>query len=738
MALPHQRWRFYPPNPSLAEAIAQTHPGELAQFLINRGIDSPGAAADFLCPPTHPPDPKQEFPDLIPSLDCLERVRDLGQTVAICGDYDVDGMTSTALLLRTFKALQIQADYLIPSRMTEGYGINARMVQELHAQGVALIITVDNGISAHGAVSLAKELGMGVIITDHHELPEILPPADGILNPKQISPDSVYYAIAGVGVAYILGTELAKRCGRPDLEPILLELFTLGTIADLAMLTGINRQLLQRGLKLLANSQIPGIQALKQVAGINDNEVKPDAIGFSLGPRINAVGRIGDPTIVIDLLTTSDLGIALEKAMQCEQLNRDRQQLCTEIEQQAIAQVEAQIQAQTLVLERDRLILLVSPHWHHGVIGIVASRLVERFGAPVFMCAQEDQAIRSSVRGIPEFHVFEALQTCDHLLDKYGGHAMAGGFSTQAERLPELHQTLIQFAQTHLTPEQVCPAIAIDLALSLSQVSPSLYAQIERLQPCGIGNPVPTFASYSVQITSQNLFGKTKDHLSLWLDRGDGRKIKAIAWRWRDYYPLPPVVDIAYRLHQKQEYNETYLELELLGVKTPWQPQLLEQHAPPYPHPVQWQQLDLSAAIATPVLIYGQDPPLDLFPDADRDRPQKTYQSLVLWQIPPSPAHLNWLLHLGKPQQIQVNLKFPPIPSPRQILALIQGEYGKPQLNLMALAKLWGISPAAIVAGLRYLGISCPDYPPTPPLEQAIANQLAWYGQDRLKAFERT
>ena len=729
MAFPNQRWRFYQSQPLITAAIAPKYPPHLAQLLVNRGIDSPTAAEHFLCPPPHPPDPKLEFADLVPCLICLERVKKLGQTVAICGDYDVDGMTSTALLLRTFRALGIKADYLIPSRMTEGYGINTRMVQELHDQGVALIITVDNGISAHGAISLAKELGMGVIITDHHELPQTLPPADGILNPKQIAPDSVYYTIAGVGVAYLLATELAQRCGRTDLENILLELFTLGTIADLAILTGINRHLVQRGLKLLANSQIPGIQALKQVAGLNDRAIKPDAIGFSLGPRINAVGRIGDPTIVIDLLTTEDPEIALEKAQQCEQLNRERQQLCAEIEQQAIAQIQTQIQTQELILERDRLLLLVNPNWHHGVIGIVASRLVEKFGAPVFICTQEEQQIRSSARGIPEFHVFEALQTCDHLLDKYGGHAMAGGFSTQAHLLPQIHQQLKQFAQNHLTPAQICPAIAIDLAIPLSQISPDLYHQIEQLQPCGIGNPVPILASFGVTVLSQNLFGKTKEHLALWLDRGQGRKIKAIAWRWQQYHPLPPLLDLAYQLHQKTEHNDTYLELELVGAKPAWQPQLQEQHAPPYNQPITWQPWQPQQQIPKPTLIYGKDAPHQLFPDADRDRPSRTYQSLILWQIPPSAAHLNWLLYLGKPQTIYLHPHHPPIPTTSQLLSLIQAEYGKPQLNLMALAQQWDVSPAAIIAGLRHLGITCPSHPPTRPLEQELAAQADWYRQ---------
>jgi len=744
MALPQQRWRKFPANPKLVQAIAlSNHLSPLfAQILINRGINTVATVAEFLNPqPEILPDPKQVFKDLIPSLDCLEKVRNLGQEVAICGDYDVDGMTSTALLLRTFKALGIKADYEIPSRMTEGYGINERMVKDLHQRGVALIITVDNGISAHQAISLAKELGMMVIITDHHELPEILPPADGILNPKQIPADSPYFTIAGVGVAYLLGMELAKRFqAELELEKTLLELFTLGTIADLAALTGINRQLVQKGLKLLADSQILGLQALKQVSGISDRSIKPDSIGFTLGPRINAVGRIGDPTIVIELLTTEDSGIALERAMQCEQINRERQRLCSEIEQEAVAQVYAQIESLELDLQRDRLLLLVSENWHHGVIGIVASRLVERFGAPVFMCASEPEGgIRSSVRGIPEFNVFDSLEYAHDLLGKFGGHFAAGGFSTKAENLAELRERLRTFARDQLKPEEICPAIAIDLEIPLAQVNVALHYELEKLQPCGIGNPVPIFVSRNVRIISQRIFGKNQDHLDLTLDRGDGRKIKAIAWRWASYYPLPEYLDLAYKIQLKNDRDQIYLELELVGVKAAqtWQPQLQQKIAPAIISVPNWQTLDLLnlAEIESPSLIYGFNYPQDLFVNTDCDRPTQIYNSLILWHLPPSLDHLQWLIALGKPKQIYLrtllNADFlPPIPTPIELLKLIQALEHKPKLNLMELAQKWWIAPRVVVAGLREFGCSCSGYQQTDSLNQELEAQLAWYFSD--------
>ena len=436
--LPRQRWQVATANATLATSLAQVTGLSplLTQVLINRGITTPAQATDFLDPERQQlPSPLAEFPDLTVSLELLVEAINTQQAIAICGDYDADGMTSTALLLRALRALGGQVTYTIPSRIAEGYGINTRIVEDSYADGVSLILTVDNGIAAVAPIQRARELGLAVIITDHHDIPPELPPANAILNPKLLPETSPYRGVAGVGVAYILAVCLAQALGRTqDLTGPLLELFTLGTIADLAPLTGVNRRWVRRGLGLLPRSRLFGIQALIQVAGLADQSkpLKPEHIGFRLGPRINAVGRISEPQIVIDLLTTDDVGVALERAMQCEQINATRQDLCQTIEQAAVAWCEQQRQVGAIDIEQDRVLVVVRPGWHHGVIGIVASRLVERYGVPVFIGTYEDddqKVIRGSARGIPEFDVFAALQTCHDLMEKFGGHRAAGGFS---------------------------------------------------------------------------------------------------------------------------------------------------------------------------------------------------------------------------------------------------------------------------------------------------------------------
>lgn len=604
--LPNQRWHIFPEKKELAQQLATAGelPLVLAQVLINRGIETIEAKEIFLNPDINElPSPITEFPDLAISLELLQRAIANGEKIAICGDYDADGMTSTALLLRSLRKLGAIVDYAIPSRMQEGYGINNRIVEEFHREGVKLILTVDNGISAHTPVARARELGLDIIITDHHDIPPILPIANAILNPKLIKENSPYRGIAGVGVAYILAISLAEKIGQfQELINPLLELFTLGTIADLAPLTGVNRRLVKKGLRLLPESEILGIQALIKVAGIAKNPtensqatksenlnnyspknqkvktLKPDDIGFTLGPRINAVGRIADPQIVIELLTTEVEEIALKRAWECEEINQKRQQLCADIEQEAIAWIKnSQID-----LQKQRILVIVKKNWHHGVIGIVASRLVERYGVPVFIGTYEEetpdnlddvkprQKIRGSARSIPEFHVFEALQFCDDLLIKYGGHKAAGGFSLPADNLAEFQQRLSKFACQCLEIHHLKPLVQIDAGNDFSNINIDLYRKIDLLHPCGIENPQPIFWTPNVRVLEQKIVGQNHIKLTFAQEiQGQNIRIYGIAWRWGEYYPLPARVDIAYHLRDNTWNGKTTIELEIIGVRLP-------------------------------------------------------------------------------------------------------------------------------------------------------------------------
>ena len=602
--LPNQRWQIYPQKAEFAQKLAVSNniSAIISQLLINRGIETLEAAQAFLEPESLIlPAPLEEFPDLAMSVELLQNAIASSEKIAICGDYDADGMTSTALLLRSLRSLGAKVNYAIPSRMHDGYGINKRIVEEFHSEGVGLILTVDNGISAVEPIARARELGLKVIVTDHHDIPPTLPNANAILNPKLIAESSPYRGVAGVGVAYILAVSLAQQLGetRGLIQPM-LALFTLGTIADLAPLTGVNRRWVKRGLQYLPKSHLPGIQALIQMAGVqargdengtreqggnssssppNTKSLKPEDIGFKLGPRINAIGRIGDPQIVIDLLTTDDMGIALERAMQCESVNQQRQEMCEQIEQEAIAYVETEF---ITSLQEDRVLVVVQPNWHHGVIGIVASRLVERYGVPVFIGTYEDEThIRGSARGIPEFNVFEAMLACHDLLGKFGGHKAAGGFSFPSGNLSKLRSRLIEFANQCLEPQHLKPLLKIDTQVNFSEINHQLYQQLNALHPCGIDNPDPVFWTPNVQVVEQQIVGKGHIKLTLaqTLDHQQ-YKIKAIAWRWRDYYPLPSRVDVAYKLRENNFNGNTSIEMELIGVRLPTQSHLFFTSSP--------------------------------------------------------------------------------------------------------------------------------------------------------------
>jgi len=753
-SLPPQRWLISPPDPQRAATLAeQFNISPLtAQLLLNRGIAD--SAEEFLYPDLDRlPDARSAFRELaaeVPaemreliansldySIDRLEQAITDREKIAICGDYDVDGMTSTALLIRTLRALGGIVDYEIPSRMTEGYGINDRIVQDLHGQGVGVIITVDNGISAHQPIALARELGMTVIVTDHHDIPETVPPAQALLNPKFLDPSSPFHTIAGVGVAYVLGLELAKRLGKGALlENSLLELFTLGTIADLAELTGINRVLVKKGLKLLPKSEIVGIQALIDKAGLSINgQMNPDAVGFRLGPRINAVGRIGDPQIVIELLTTEDWLEAQNKAEECERLNIERQALCAAIEEEASLFIQKQINEGVWDLTKDKTIVVVdqevSPetHWHHGVIGIVASRLVEKFGAPVFIGSveEEKQEVRFSVRSIPEFHVFESLEFIADIRGKGGGHKAAGGFSMPLNNLSLLRERLRDFAdRSGVLAEHIKPLLQIDSVIHLRDLSLANLTEMELLQPCGIGNPDPLFCARAIKVTDQRTFGREDNHLKITFDRGDGRKINSIAWRWREYYPVAEEVDIVFSAKTKEFREEIEIELELKGLRN-FQ---LNYKQPPalLSYPQFFDITDLKEPL-TSILVYGYDRPKDRFEKlADQviyDRPTGQCQTIVFWTLPPSFDHLQWILAVAKPEKVYLCHNYPPATNITELRKKIKDHL--PNWDLLSVSQQWWVSPKSIVAGLREIGYKIDRFGSTKTLEEELQDQEKWY-----------
>jgi single-stranded-DNA-specific exonuclease len=526
--------------------------------MSRRGRGDAAALAELLEPPD-PPDPHAHFPDLKRAVARLVDAARAGEAVAICGDYDADGMTSTALLSGLLEHLGAAPQPAIPSRQEEGYGLNAAMVERLAAGGARLLITVDNGVSALEALERAAALGVEVILTDHHTLPDIPPPCLALLHPAVTPEGSPYRGLAGVGLAYVLASALARHLGRPDGLDMAMELFCIGTIADMAPLHGVNRRWLRQGLPRLGHTRLAGLRALIRLAGLEDAPIDAEAVGFQLAPRLNAVGRLGDPLMVVELLTTTDTRRALELARDCDALNRERRDLCQALEAEALALLEADGPTPPA------FVLLAQSHWHHGVIGIVAARLVERLGRPVALLGGDGTGrLRASVRAPRGFAVDQALKACASLLERHGGHAAAGGFTVAAENLAALQEQLEELAQTWLRDHPEGPMVEPEALLRLERIDLGFWRELQRLGPFGIGHPTPVFWSVGCQVEQEKRL--RGGHLQLFLSQGDAKR-QAMAWRWEGEQPLPPRVDVAYRLRKDDWQGQQRLMLELVALR---------------------------------------------------------------------------------------------------------------------------------------------------------------------------
>ena len=552
-----QQWRL--PQPIEGDPLASVQlPAPLKAVLYRRGLQIPEQVTRLLSDQPLPP-ADQHFPELEAALTRLKQACLNKEAVAICGDYDADGMTSTALLMRALEAMGACPQAAIPSRMEDGYGLNTGMVKSLHAEGVRLLVTVDNGVAAHDALTKASELGVEVILTDHHTLPSSRPIALALIHPATTPEESPYGCLAGVGLAYVLARALAAELKNPESISTARDLFCIGTVADMAPLTGANRTLLREGLTHLHRSNCPGVQALQQLAGLGDRPLRADDIGFQLAPRINAVGRIGEPSLVVDLLTADDPNRAFELGRQCDALNRQRRELCDAIEAEAVALLDSDPSPLPPFL------LLAQGHWHHGVIGIVAARLVERYQRPAALLASDgDGRMRASVRAPEGFAVDRALQQCSELLDRHGGHPAAGGFTVQITAVSALHQALNALAADWLQRRGEGLLVEPEALLQLDQIDHEFWQALQKLEPFGAGHPKPLFWSRGCRITDQQIL--RGGHLKLKLEQ-NGVERQAIAWRWPAHAVLSQTIDLAFTLTQNHWRGETRFQLEIQALR---------------------------------------------------------------------------------------------------------------------------------------------------------------------------
>lgn len=476
-----------------------------AKVLVNRGINTKEAAEQFIYPDVS----RLLDPFLLVDMDKgVAKIEDAiknNEKIVVYGDYDVDGITAVSIIYLYLKSRNADVSYYIPSRSDEGYGLNKEAVKMFKDNGNSLIITADCGITAYEDIEYASSLGISVVITDHHKCKENIPGALAVINPKRPDCNYPFKELSGVGVAFKLIEALSGTGKSKELLEAFGDLLCLGTIADIVSLTGENRIFVTVGLELLKKPRNIGLKCLIKEAGLADKKLESSHVGFIIAPRINAVGRLGNALDAVKLFTTSDKKEAYELAvMLCEQ-NKRRQTIEQEILEEACAEIEAKKYA-----EKDRVIVLASDKWHHGVIGIVASRITEKYGKPCVLVSCENDESKGSCRGIAGFNMFEALSYCDDTLLKFGGHELAAGLSIKKENIEIFREKINKFAKENYNPNIFVEEIFYDSKISEKDISLDLTRSLELIEPCGMGNPTPLFMLEKVKIENVTYFGGNK------------------------------------------------------------------------------------------------------------------------------------------------------------------------------------------------------------------------------------
>jgi single-stranded-DNA-specific exonuclease len=540
----------------------------IVQVLLNRGIEESEHIHDFLYPTLKNLHFPWHMKDMDKAVDTIIKAILDKKGIVIYGDYDADGITSTVLLLDFLQGLGADVSYYIPNRLEEGYGLNRSALDRIANLGGKLIITVDCGISNIEEIAYAKTLGIDTIITDHHETEAELPPAIAILNPKQPGCSFPFKELAGVGVAFNLVIALRaelresgfwKGGSIPNLK-MYLDLVTLGTLADMVPLVDENRVFVKIGLALLSGSSRPGISVLKQVSGLDSKAIDTRDVGFKLAPRINAAGRIGIANDGVELLMARDVDAARPFAERLNDENEKRQR----IEEEIFSDASRHIEADASLLEK-RALILASAKWHPGVIGVVASKLLEQHYRPVILISLMDGVGKGSGRSVREFNLYEGLKACRHLLEGFGGHKYAAGLTLHEHNIQAFCQCFEAVVNQGLSEIRLCPKIEIDSMVDLDDLTGTFAEHLSLLSPFGVANPEPIFCASHFNIADARVLRER--HLKLRISQND-IPFDVIGFNMGHYYPfLSPSIQIAFIPQINVWQGKTDLQLKLKDIK---------------------------------------------------------------------------------------------------------------------------------------------------------------------------
>ncbi len=555
--MPGKRWNITAPSPQRQVALSDAlkiHP-IVAQLLINRHVEAVADARQFLWGDLASLHDPMLLKDMDRAVARLQLARDRGEKVLIFGDYDVDGVTSSVILKGILDRLGIANVNYIPHRMTEGYGLNVAIALNAKEQGVSLLIAVDCGISAFEAIDALNAQAIDVIVLDHHETAEgRLPAAHAIVNPKRPDCSYPFKGLASVGLACKL-----YQATLGQLPEEFLDLAAIGTIADVAPLRGENRIFVKCGLPLISQTKNVGLQALLEMAKLKDKKFRSHYVGFILGPRLNATGRMGSARESLDLLLSKDYAQATQLARSLEEHNSLRQKTQNDIVQEALNLVEREVN-----FKEHKVIVLHKPGWHKGVLGIVAARLVDRYYRPAVVISSEGEVGTGSARSIDGFHIFEAFQACSDTLEHFGGHKMAAGLTIRSEKINEFRDVINQFAREALTMETLLPALTIDAEIPLASISLDLARIIDSLEPHGEGNPSAVFCTRGVKVKNvPQVMGK--ETLKFWVT--DGRVTLPVVGfgmaKLKDFLKMGQIVDVAYSISTDDWSGDAQVVLKL-------------------------------------------------------------------------------------------------------------------------------------------------------------------------------
>ncbi len=535
----------------------------VAEALARRGITDPERALAFLNHADYRGAPPFELPDMAQATTRIKDAITKGEQICVWGDFDVDGQTATTLLVSTLEDLGADVGYYVPVRADEGHGVNLRGLENVIDGGARVILTCDTGVTAHEAVEYARSRGVDVVITDHHELSDHLPDAVAVVDPRRLPEDHPLRHLPGVGVAYKLAEALYEEARRSeDAEP-LLDLVALGIVADVATQVGDTRYLLQRGLDVLRRTERLGLREVMEIAGLDPGGLTEEHIGFILGPRLNAVGRLADARAGVELLTTTDLSRARILASHLETLNAKRRLQTSQVYAAAVSQIQ-----RDPMLLHDAALVLAHPTWPAGIIGIVASRLVEEYGRPVVLLSTPPgETARGSARSVEGCNITEAIASQAELLTGYGGHPMAAGLALAPENIPAFRRGLAQAVAAMIGDTPRAPTLPIDAYVSLGDVTLELAAEVGRLAPFGAGNPPLVLAARDVTATRDRIVGRDDEHRIIEVSDAGGATLRVLWWNGAAETTPKGPFDLAFMIRASDYLGAPQVEATWMGFR---------------------------------------------------------------------------------------------------------------------------------------------------------------------------